>query len=185
MALGRTLPLLTCLSAILFGNSVFADKALPNVPEPEPRELREPPIIRSSELVVKRDARGATRIIIPAKLVAGAKVRPSRRDTSFLSPTRNVIAGLALSAAIAGVFLIVRRGGGKTKTTAMVLIAVSVTAGVSITFADLLPPPDKERPQILVQIDEDADVVTLIQGKDFPAAEFRRGGGFGEGAAPE
>ena len=193
----RVFPLFSLLFATLLCTTVLANKALPNVPEPEPRDFPEPeppkeveaPVKapQSANLVVKRDARGQTRIIIPAKLVAGtkaaAKARPSSRDTSLFAPARNVVAGLALSAAIAGAFLFVRRGGSKTKAAALFLVGAGVTAAVSTALADIALPRELEPPQILVEIDENAEVVTLIQGKDFPAVEGRRRLGLGEGSA--
>ena len=75
---------------------------------------------------------------------------------------------MALSGAIAGVFLAVRRGGRSTGAAAAVLGVVAILAAAP-AIADLAPPREDDRPpaKIVVEIVAEGDDVVLIQAPDF------------------
>jgi len=90
---------------VLWGATAFADKALSDEALPP---AAQPVESAPAKLVIRKDLRAKTsRILIPAKYVAGAATPDPK--VGAISPTRSIVAGVALSAAIAGVFIAVRR----------------------------------------------------------------------------
>jgi hypothetical protein len=154
--------LICCLTAILSTTTVFADKALPNEAPPpaEPQAAASEPV----RLIIRKDVGAKTsRIIIPAKFVPGGV---AGEKVGALSPTRSVIAGLALSAAIAGVFIVARRGN--RKAVAVVVLGVIAAGAVTSAVADIRVPDEPEaKSQIIIEVVADGDEVVLIQGADF------------------
>ena len=160
--------------AALLGSAALANP----LPPPELLRNRVKPKADSplADLVVKSDAAGPTHIIVPQKLIAAEKAQADDRDTSSLSPTRSVVAGLALSLSIVGVFLMMRRQSSKARALAILLICVAA-AGTVTAIAATPPqrqPPAKEAPataKVTVEITDEGDEVILVLGKDFATAQ--------------
>ena len=152
-----------CLAAFLSTATVFADKALPDEalpPEPKAAAVSEP-----AKLIVRKDLRAKTsRIVIPAKYIAGAQ---AAEKVGSLSPTRSIVAGLALSAAIAGVFIAVRRG---KRVAAVAVLSVIALGAVTSAVADIRLPDEERKSQIIVEVVAHGDEIVLIQGSDFGGA---------------
>ena len=206
---------LAIAAACLLLTAFSGASLLANVPPPEPRDFPVEPeplqISKPADLVVRIDRRQATQIIIPQELIDQAIGKPAAKDTSSISPTRNVVAGVALSLAMVGAFLVVRRGGRKTKVVAASLLCCAALATVSTAVADLLPPgggprpprasprppidqplpPDErprvelQKPQVTVQVEKHGDTVTIVLGKDFPVIEGGRNNNTGQNIAPQ
>lgn len=150
-----------CLAALFSTATVWADKALPDEALPP---AAKPAESSPAKLIVRKDLRAKTsRIIIPAKFVAGAATPDPK--VGSLSPTRSIVAGLALSAAIAGVFIAARRG--KRVVAAVVVLGIVTLGSMASAVADLRLPDEAKKAQIIIEIVPDGDEVVLVQGIDF------------------
>jgi hypothetical protein len=151
-----------CLAALLSTATVLADKAVPDETLPPDEK---PAVSEPANLIVRKDVRAKTsRIIIPAKYIASAGTPDPK--VGVLSPTRSIVAGVALSAAIAGVFIAARRG--KRMTTAAIVLGIVAVGAVTSAVADIRLPDEEERKaQIIVEVVPDGDEVVLVQGIDF------------------
>ena len=140
---------------------------------------------------IKGEARNVhAKVVIPTYLVAGAVERaeegggatapaptapapaaappppriqliPPRQSRSSLPAFGTTVAGIAMSlAAVSVVFLV--RGSGRTKTAAVIaLVAAGLLGGWSIAQADVALPGSRGEPIIVIELSDDADVVTL------------------------
>lgn len=150
-----------CLVAFYSVVNVFADGGLPNQgPPPVPNSAVSAPV----RLVIKADRTAKTsRVIIPAKFLPGGV---AAEKVGGLSPLRSIVAGLALSVAIAGVFIAVRRGNRLGTAAAVILGVIALTAAAAI--ADVpVSPEERLGPQIVIEVVADGDDVVLVQGRDF------------------
>lgn len=84
---------------------------------------------------------------------------------SSLPSLGTTIAGLALSlAAVSVVFLV--RGNQRTKSTAIIaLVSAGLLGGWSIAQADIALPGSRGEPTIVIELSDDAEVVTLQLAK--------------------
>ena len=158
--------------------------ALANAPAPPPR----PEVTRLvAPVVIKRGAlRGEDRdvlakIQIPAALVHGGRAgaapggapgptgnTPASRSAPAPDKQSNapalgtIIAGIALSlAAVSALFVV--RGKRTTKTVAVAsLAAAALLAGWSAAQADIPVEPRRPEPQIVIELVEDGETVTLL-----------------------
>jgi hypothetical protein len=159
----RASTLTVCCFFAFFGVvNVFADRGLPNQgPPPKPASATSEPV----RLVVKPDRTAKTsRIIIPAKfLPAGV----AGENVGALSPTRSIIAGVALSAAIAGVFIAVRRGH-RVGAVAATILGTLVFIAAASAIADVpVTPEERLGPQIVVEVVAEGDEIVLVQAPNF------------------
>lgn len=114
------------------------------------------------------DSSLAHRIVIPAAVLAKlADVPLGGRRTTWVSTTRSVVAGVALSAAVACGFVAYRRGRA-TRIPAVMLIGATVAgAGIacfSSAWADVPPAIRRESLRVPMPRRHVVDVVTLRQG---------------------
>jgi hypothetical protein len=152
---------LSVLMVFLSAATALADKALSDEALPP---AAKPVASAPAKLIVRKDLRAKTsRIIIPAKYVAGAATADPK--VGSISPTRSIVAGLALSAAIAGVFIAARRG--KRMTTAAIILGIVAAGAVTSAVADIRLPDEEKTAQIIIEVSPDGDEVVLIQGIDF------------------
>lgn len=177
----RVVPVAVSLFFTLLGQESMADIRPPDFTPPNVIGGEDTPIgegrrsTRVADLVVRRGDEALTRIVIPRHMVAEFQPRPERDDAVFVSPTRSVFAGLALSVAMVSGFFMVRRGGTGSKIAASLLVGAGLAAAASTTLADLPPPgfrpPEVGRPvgpRIVIEIsDRNTEEVTLILEKNF------------------
>jgi hypothetical protein len=156
----------------------------------KPDQVTAPVVIKTEDLVGEGPAVRA-KIVIPRKLlragisggVAPTGAAPtaapaSEQPQGAISPDTDaelagwpigsVVAGLALSmAAVSAVFVF--RGKRNAKTAALTVLASAVVVGaIGVAQADLLVPGrerPRDRPQIVIELTDDGESVTLILAK--------------------
>jgi hypothetical protein len=148
---------------------------------PPPRRQENERIV--SEVAVKfRALRGErpnvqAKIIIPSYLVGGGrdvgkiapseeapapKAAPKPEKQSSLGSPSTIIAGIAMSLAAASIVFLVR-GSRTTKTAALVaLAAAGALGGYSVAWADVAQPGSRGEPVIVIELSDEADIVTLL-----------------------
>jgi hypothetical protein len=104
-----------------------------------------------------------SRIVIPRKFLPEGVAKPDEK-VGQSSPLRSIVAGVALSAAIAGVFIAARR---RRLSPAVLAIGAMAAAWwlASPAIANIGPPPDFLDPKIVIEIVEEGKSVELHLGK--------------------
>lgn len=151
-----------CLSTTAFADTAFADIAAPDSPAARRRQAVPLRIAEHAEAEVHR-------IVIPKAVLAKlAGDLPDAGSIAAATPTRSIVAALAVSAAVACGLVAFRRG--RADRLAAVLICGLSLAGAGAVllgepaFADLALPgqePRRPRPQPVVT---EPESVTLAQG---------------------
>jgi hypothetical protein len=157
------------LAAIVAFSFLTAARADIRVP-PEKRE----PVRIQSKVTIKHGAiKGAGRnvvakLILPASLVhpvgAGAPAPepvPPPKQGALPQNMGTLIAGIALSlAAVSLVFVV--RGKRTTRTVAATIMSAAILGGAYAAQADIPPDPRRVGPQIVIELVEEGDSVTLL-----------------------
>lgn len=156
------------------------------------RELEKEPTRLVAPVVIKYGLRGEDRSVkakiqIPASLVHGGgggfgaapaaggaqptgnapnapapKAAPAPEKQSNIPPLESIIAGIALSLAAVSVVLLVR-GNRATKAAAVAsLVGAALLGGWSAAQADIPVAPRKPESQIVIELVEEGETVTLI-----------------------
>lgn len=154
-----TLGLLSSLSGLLLADIPVE----PRPPQPKPAPKDAVPIVAT----VDADATHS-RLVIPAQYVQkngkGRSAVPTSPKTSDASPVslRTIVAGLAMSLAIGGVFFL--RRGGKARVLAWLAVGTGVTFGLAPQLiANLAPlPPEPEPTKVVIEISQGGTGVQLI-----------------------
>ena len=109
---------------------------------------------------VRPPAGSAPARAVPMKAAPGAA--PAPEDRSSVPPMGTIIAGIALSlAAVSIVFMM--RGNRATKAAAVASLAgCALVTGWSAAVADIPPPPRRPESQIVIELVEDGETVTLL-----------------------
>jgi len=112
---------------------------------------------------------------IPKRMLAvrrGDEPGEGGGTSSLLQPGRTIVAGLAMSAAVAGVLLL-RRGKRLTRIASMLLVGGGLAFGAwSVAVADRVPSPAPEEPQppqveglgcrVVIRIEPTGDTIRLV-----------------------
>ncbi len=151
-----------CLSTTAFADTAFADIAAPDSPAPQRRQAVPLRIAEHAEAEVHR-------IVIPKAVLAKlAGDLPDAGSIAAATPTRSIVAALAVSAAVACGLVAFRRGRAD-RLAAVVICGLSLAGAGAVllgepAFADRALPgqePRRPRPQPVVT---EPESVTLAQG---------------------
>jgi hypothetical protein len=106
--------------------------------EPQPEPQANPATTTSFSVSVDASNRQVSHLEIPQKLLH--QHNPGMNKTGEWQPRlRTIFAGLAMSLAVAGVFVVRRNKAGRL-TLMTVVAASAILASMGLAFADLLPP---------------------------------------------
>jgi hypothetical protein len=156
--------------------------ALADVPGPGPRPHPPQPVPNPQPqgtavpLVIRTDPNARQAILkIPKKLLPADAAAFDEPQPAGPGAARSVIAGIALSCGIAGLFLI--RRDRKTRTAVVIFVCIGALAMAGQLMADLAPPgggkphgrpPVRPQPvaqssgKVIIKVTDDGDAVTLI-----------------------
>lgn len=142
----------------LIGATAWADLA---PPPPDRRAPGKKPAAEGTPLAVSVEEGKPARLVIPRKLLEGAKAKKATAGATTKNST--MVAGAAIALAAVSLGLIIRRSG---RTAAAALVVLSVVAG-SWAVADVLPfPPERENDpakfNVQIEIVEEGDAIQLI-----------------------
>jgi hypothetical protein len=144
--------------------------APPQIPAPEKANRITAPIVIKHGAIKGEGPGIQAKLIIPKGLVhgaapprAGSAPAPAVERQSSLQSLRTVIAGIAMSlAAVSVVFIVRGNRNGRTVALAM-LVGAMVLGAYGVASADI---PDRpERPQIVIELVDGGDSVTLLLAK--------------------
>lgn len=165
------------------------------VPEPPPKKPEAVRTVKAPLIVESTAPQRQTVIVIPRRFVAQAgksdrgtgaapkSAAPASPNSPFEAPGegaadentgalegisrhRTTIAGLALALAACS-FVVVARRKSRGGTVAGLLLLAGGCFGAGAAMADVAPPPDPPKTQVLIRYVETGNAVVLIPGTDF------------------
>lgn len=165
----RYVSLALALLVGLFITTAFADRALPDLARPKEAKVESEP----AKLIVRRAPRSAVnRIVIPRQYIATAKAgapfgsAAPGEGAAAPAPSRNIIAGVALSLAIVAAFFAFRNR--KPALAAATAVGAVLIGAFGIWVASVsadIPAPSERGPKIVIEIVEEGDAVVLTLGR--------------------
>ncbi len=171
---------------MLSGGVALADLGPPRKSPPRPQVDKGSSTVPFS--VVSDDRATSTRLVIPRKFVEAA-MRGEKVGATGTN-ARSMMAGVAISLAVASFFLIAQRKRTVAIAGAVVLLAVSSFGVYQIANADVAPgpPPTPQtvfaKQRVVLEIVEDGDSIELIRPADARPSGRTRSEPPSVGAAP-